>query len=42
MDELTKKLDEAIKEVEDFCLKTLAEIAVMRIQVNLLKEAYKK
>jgi hypothetical protein len=35
MDEVMKALDD----LEEFCIKTLAEIGVLRIQVTLIKEA---
>jgi len=34
MDEVMKALDD----LEEFCIKTLAEIGVLRIQVTLIKE----
>ena len=34
MDEVMKALDH----LEEFCIKTLAEIGVLRIQVTLIKE----
>jgi len=38
MDEqLSKDLESVFKELEDFCIKTLAEVAIMRVQVDLLK-----
>ena len=38
MDEqLSEDLKKIFDELEDFCIKTLAEVAVMRVQVDLLK-----
>jgi hypothetical protein len=42
MDEqLMKQLDELFDELQEFCTKTLAEVMVMRIQINLLKDSLK-
>ena len=38
MDEVMKALDD----LEEFCIKTLAEIGVLRIQVTLIKETLDK
>jgi hypothetical protein len=35
MDEVMKALDD----LEEFCIKTLAEIGVLRIQVTLIKQS---
>ncbi len=43
MDEaFMKQLDDLFDELQEFCTKTLAEVMVMRLQVNLIKEALKK
>ena len=42
MDEMWKDIDKALSELEDFCIKTLAEVSVLRLQVNLLKESFKR
>jgi hypothetical protein len=41
MEELARIIDEHLKELEEFCVTTLAEIGTMRLQVKLLKDAYK-
>jgi hypothetical protein len=38
MDEVMKALDD----LEEFCVKTLAEIGVLRIQVTLIKQTLDK
>ena len=35
--ELQRLLDEHLEKLEDFCIKTLAEVAIMRIQIGLIK-----
>lgn len=43
MDEaFMKQLDELFDELIEFCTKTMAEVMVMRLQVNLIKESLKK
>jgi hypothetical protein len=43
MDEaFMKQLDDLFDELQEFCTKTLAEVMVMRLQVNLIKESLKK
>lgn len=42
MDEMWADVDKALLELEDFCIKTLSEISVLRLQVNLLKESFKR
>lgn len=40
MDEqLWEDLNKTLDELQEFCVKTMAEIGVMRIQVSLLKNA---
>lgn len=40
-EETMRDLDKALNELEQFCVKTLAEVGVMRIQLQLLRELSK-
>jgi hypothetical protein len=42
MDEIWVDIDKALTELEDFCIKTLAEVSVLRLQVNLLKDSFNR
>ena len=40
-EETMRDLDKTLTELEQFCVKTLAEIGVMRLQIQLLRELSK-
>lgn len=40
-EEFAKQLEGLFDELQEFCTKTLAEVMVMRLQVNLIRESLK-
>lgn len=41
-EEFMKQLNELFDELQEFCTKTLAEVMVMRLQVNLIRDSLNK